>query len=154
MVWGNTSLLIEKTLIAYSAKGIASRFDYCDVYIVMKNVDIVNCGLSELNRYTRKYGRVHLTVSEKLTMINSKFYFYHIDSLKIRDSRTLFLGGKFYMTSSSLSVKNSVVFLAKTALHFQGSTVQLNNSALTITKNTPSNDTFLTIIIRLQDRYG
>ena len=147
MVWGNTSLLIEKTLIAYSAKGIASRFDYCDVYIVMKNVNIVNCGLSELNSYTLKYGRVHLTVSENLTMINSKFYFYHIDSLMIRDSRTLFLGGRVFMTSSSLSVKNSVVFFANTPLHLQGSTVQLNNSALTITENTPTNDTFLSIFV-------
>ena len=115
--------------------------------IVMKNVDVVNCGRSELNYNTRKYGRVHLTVSENFTMINSEFYFYHIDSLNIRDSRTLFLGGRFYMTSSSLSVKNSVVFLAKTALHLQSSTVQLNNCALTITKNNPSNDTFLTIFV-------
>ena len=125
VVFGKTSVLIERTVIANSTIGIDSSFQ---ADIMMTNVDITNCTESDLTE-----GRA--LVQERLTMNNS-FLSIRSQYIHIQSSKTAFYDGGISVYSGVLLTDDSEALFTRSGLELQDSRLQLtNNSTLIVTGN-------------------
>ena len=150
VVHGNTSVLIQRTVIAHSGIGLAF---YSETDVLMRNIDVINCRVSYLE------GRSAM-VREKLTMDNSSLYVTS-QVLYIYGSSVSFIGDAFTIglvgTHCEIVIsENSVVRFTKfniTAMnfvaHLEDSEFQLDiNSSLIFINNRVNNDTSLLSLYR------
>ena len=147
VAYGNTSLLVERTVIAHSAVGLASYM----TDVMMRNIDVFNCDYSYLE------GR-SAVVREKLTMNQSSLYV--TDQELFITGRVLFTENVLMPALSGIRCKiviseNSVVLVTRCtpsymqsfAVYLENSDFRLEmNSTLIFTNNRATNSSALMIL--------
>ena len=140
VVFGTTSLLLERTLITNCSRGINSY----KADIMIKNFDVSNCTSSSVVTG-------HVMVTEGLQIFNS--------SLTINGSIVLFTGDK---PTLGFIVILSYIFVREVSVlqfhRFNGISLNLTNSTLTLDNNstmtfTQNNAYYGVAIVSIQDSY-
>ena len=137
---GKVSVLVEKTVIAYSSIGIQT----VDVNLLIRNVDIINCTHSQLGRGT-------VIMEERLAMNYSSLKLLDGTYVYIRGCRVLFFGDNpMYWSYSALAASYSYLYIEQKSvvmftgfnfddmLYIASCIFNMDNSTMVITGNTIS----------------
>ena len=137
---GKVSVLVEKTVIAYSSIGIQT----VDVNLLIRNVDIINCTHSQLGRGT-------VIMEERLAMNYSSLKLLDGTYVYIRGCRVLFFGDNpMYWSYSALAASYSYLYVEQKSvvmftgfnfddmLYIASCIFNKDNSTMVITGNTIS----------------